>query len=197
MACCLTAPSHYVNQHWLIIRLVLWHSSAQFQRKCFRYLFLVWFWIFIDWRLHRYFTGPMRYFARFDFKTGSFMMTSSNGNIFRVTGEFPAQRPVTRSFDVFFDPRLNNRLGKQSWGWWFETPSHPYDVIVMLPNCHIDTVTWGNQGTFDRIYYCVTLHSAPARIGHWRGIKTLANAWKWLEFCRWHFCCWLDHWEQI
>ena len=40
-----------------------------------------------------------------------------------VTGEFPAQRPVTRSFDVFFDLRLNNRLSKQSWDWWFETPS--------------------------------------------------------------------------
>ena len=42
-----------------------------------------------------------------------------------VTGEFPAQRPVTRSFDVFFDLRLNQRLSKQSWGWWFETPSRP------------------------------------------------------------------------
>ena len=38
-----------------------------------------------------------------------------------VTGEFPAQRPVTRSFDIFFDPRLNKQLSKQSWGWWFET----------------------------------------------------------------------------
>ena len=27
-----------------------------------------------------------------------------------VTGEFPAQRPVTRSFDVFFDLRLNKQL---------------------------------------------------------------------------------------
>ena len=34
-----------------------------------------------------------------------------------VTGEFPAQRPVTRSFDVFFDLRLNKRLSKQLWGW--------------------------------------------------------------------------------
>ena len=42
-----------------------------------------------------------------------------------VPGEFPAQRPVTRSFDVFFDLRLNKRLSKQSWGWWFEPPSHP------------------------------------------------------------------------
>ena len=42
-----------------------------------------------------------------------------------VPGEFPAQTPVTRSFDVFFDLRLNKRFGKQPWGWWFETPSHP------------------------------------------------------------------------
>ena len=42
-----------------------------------------------------------------------------------VPGEFPAQRPATRSFDVFFDLRLNKRLSKQSWGWWFETLSHP------------------------------------------------------------------------
>ena len=42
-----------------------------------------------------------------------------------VPGEFPAQRPVTRSFDVFFDLRLNKRLSKQSWGWWFDTLSRP------------------------------------------------------------------------
>ena len=42
-----------------------------------------------------------------------------------VPGEFTAQRPVTRSFDVFFDLRLNKRLSKQWWGWWFETLSHP------------------------------------------------------------------------
>ena len=40
-----------------------------------------------------------------------------------VPGEFPAQRPATRRFDVFFDLRLNKRLSKQSWGWWFDTPS--------------------------------------------------------------------------
>ena len=66
-------------------------------------------------------------------QNASFMMMSSNGNIFRVTGplcgeftgpgEFPTQRPVTRSFDVFFDLRLNKRLSKQPWGWWFETLS--------------------------------------------------------------------------
>ena len=40
-----------------------------------------------------------------------------------VTGEFPAQRPVTRSFDVFFDLRLRQQLTKQWARRWFETPS--------------------------------------------------------------------------
>ena len=63
----------------------------------------------------------------------STMMTSSNGNIFRVTGPLceaftchqwiPSQRPVRWSFDVFFDLCLNKPLSKQSWGWWFEQPS--------------------------------------------------------------------------
>ena len=43
-----------------------------------------------------------------------------------VTSEFPAERPVTRSLDVFFDLRLNTRLSKQSRGWWFETPSRSF-----------------------------------------------------------------------
>ena len=29
------------------------------------------------------------------------------------------------SFDAFFDLGKNKRLSKQSWGWWFETPSRP------------------------------------------------------------------------
>ena len=43
-----------------------------------------------------------------------------------VPGEFPTQRPVTWSFDIFFDLRLNKRLSKQSWGWWFETLLRPF-----------------------------------------------------------------------
>ena len=39
-----------------------------------------------------------------------------------ATGEFPPQRPVTRSFAIFFDPRLNKRLSKELRRWWFKTP---------------------------------------------------------------------------
>ena len=63
------------------------------------------------------------------------MIAPSYGNIFRVNGHLcgvftgprwiPAQRPVTRSFDVFFDLRLNKMLSKQSWGRWFEPLSCP------------------------------------------------------------------------
>ena len=55
------------------------------------------------------------------------MMTSSNkltlcARNSPFTGEFPL-RPVTRGCDVFFYLCPNKRLSKQSWTWWFETPS--------------------------------------------------------------------------
>ena len=54
-----------------------------------------------------------------------------------ATGEFSTQRPVTRSFDVFFDIRLNEWWSKQSWGWWFETPSHPlWCHSYVIPGLH-------------------------------------------------------------
>ena len=61
------------------------------------------------------------------------MMTSSNGNIFRVTGplcgEFTGHWwiPLTKASDTelwcFLLSCLNKRLSKQAWGWWFETTS--------------------------------------------------------------------------
>ena len=42
----------------------------------------------------------------------------------RIHRWLPAQRPVTRSFAVFF-VCLNKRLSKQWRGWWIDTPSRP------------------------------------------------------------------------
>ena len=61
---------------------------------------------------------------RHQMKTFSALLAIWAGNS-PVPGEFPAQRPATRRFNVFFDLRLNKRLSKQSWGWWFETLSRP------------------------------------------------------------------------
>ena len=51
-----------------------------------------------------------------------------------ITGKFPSQRPVMRRFDIFFHLCLNKHLSKQSWGWWFETPSRPlwHHLILVL-----------------------------------------------------------------
>ena len=86
-----------------------------------------------------------------------------------VTGEFPWTRPATRGFDVFSDPSLNKRLSKQSWGWWFETPSRSLSrhchgmgfalvqkklLVYMWPAtkhiwklCHLNTTAFSHIGT--------------------------------------------------
>ena len=61
---------------------------------------------------------------RHQMETFSALLAICAGNS-PVPGEFPAQRAVMRSFYVFFDLRLNERLSKQSWGWWFEMLSCP------------------------------------------------------------------------
>ena len=71
---------------------------------------------------------------------------------------WPAQRPVTRSFDVFFDLRLNKRLSKQSWGWWFETPSCP-----LWRHCNVSCYQTGVFAIFSKHaieYKCSRLESA-------------------------------------
>ena len=57
-------------------------------------------------------------------------------------GEFPTQRPVTRRFDVLFDLRLNKRLSKRPWGWWFETPSHSLWRQIPDPGSHMHDHTY-------------------------------------------------------
>ena len=70
---------------------------------------------------------------RHQMETFSALLAIDAGNS-PVPGEFLAQRPVTRSFRIFFDLRLNTLLSKQSWGWWFEMLSRPLwshcDVLV-------------------------------------------------------------------
>ena len=83
--------------------------------------------IFIQFYINTYVHSPDTYdvaWWRHQMETFSALLAICAGNS-PVPGEFPAQRPETRSLDVFFDLRLNKRLSKQSRGWWFETLSHP------------------------------------------------------------------------
>ena len=72
-----------------------------------------------------------------------------------ITGDFPSHRPVTRSFDILFDLRLNKRLHKQSRRWWFETPScsfwrHCNESFVALRSTNRTVIYLG--GMCDSIY---------------------------------------------
>ena len=67
-----------------------------------------------------------------------------------VTGEFPAQRPA------FFDLRLNKRLSKQSWGWWFETPSHPSWRCSNEISCQLNGELWDNPGEISVMFFCLS-----------------------------------------
>ena len=88
-------------------------------------------------------------------------MTSSNGNIFRVTvhlwGESTSHRwipPVKRSFDVFFDPRLIKLLSKQSRHGYFDTPSrsswcHCDGNVRCQSRSDLSVWTYGTQPSTD------------------------------------------------
>ena len=107
------------------------------------------------------------------------IMTSSNRNILAllaicvgnslVTGEFPSQRPVTRSFNVFFHLRLNKPLSKQSWCWWFGTPSRSLW-------CHCNEWGWHMQ------------HCTPHGNSGCRALISIIKTYS-LQFCTSHDRC--------
>ena len=86
---------------------------------------------------------------RYQMKAFSALLALCEGNP-PVTGRFPSQRPVTRSFDMSFDLHLNKRLSKDSRCRWFETPSrsiwrHCNNVIsCRIGPCYNET-RWYNQ----------------------------------------------------
>ena len=88
-----------------------------------------------------------------------------------VSGEFPTQWSVTRSFDVFFDLCPNERLSKHSGGWWFETLSCPLwrhsngrpifhlDISHLLDACSVCCCTLqnGKHIKLIQIYICINM----------------------------------------
>ena len=125
-----------------------WHCSFyiwfHISKPYFRNGWSIWFktkgiWISSQWG---YYLHPV-YFPnypwwRHQMETFSALLAICARNS-PVPGEFPVQRPVTRSFDIFFYLRLNKRLSKQSWGWGFETLSRPLwrhcNVYCICTNC--------------------------------------------------------------
>ena len=90
------------------------------------------------------------------------IMTSSNGNIFRVTGplcgEFPPQRPVTRSFDIFFDLHLNNTLtANNPTTQWAKASGI---AIPLLEYSSLSTSRVDSMVLTNKVYACANFRSA-------------------------------------
>ena len=100
---------------------------------------------------HCYYTSLIMSWWRHQMETFSALLALCAGNS-PVTGEFPTQKPVTRSFDVFLDLRQNKRLSKQSWCCWFETPASSlwrhgndrHQAQFPLVSCSISSVYWSS-----------------------------------------------------
>ena len=94
------------NQYWLVTKGPVAFAWEQFHKKCT--------WtesVSLVWRLHHDDVIKWKHFPRcWPFVRG----------IHRSPVNAPHKGQ--QSFDVFFDLRLNKRLSKQPWGWWFETP---------------------------------------------------------------------------
>ena len=112
----------------------------------------------------------------FSFKKMHLKMSSGKWWLFCLDLNVLKQAKVMRSFDVFFDLRMNKQLSKQSWGWWFERP-----WPSLWRHCNLEVgVGWGvslhpvgpNQASFIhikskfkfKIVYCLWLHIGKTAI---------------------------------
>ena len=89
---------------------------------------------FLPWALMIGASQKMLSWWRHQMQAFSALLTICAGNS-PVPVEFPAQRPVTRSFDVFFDLRLNKWLSKNRKAGGLRRCHAHYDVIVMCFLC--------------------------------------------------------------
>ena len=135
------------------------HNGGHFISKCHEISWPVWM---TSAGQNDYSDSPItKYISwwRHQMETFSALLVLSAGNS-PVTGEFPSQRPLTRSFDVFFDLRLNKELSTQSWGWWFETSLGSLwrhcDVPENMCNSIVNTVHVNDLAPLD----------ARASVGH-------------------------------
>ena len=123
-------PIHYILE---VTNIYKWLGAEDWPEM----LHLIVVYHHTQWNRCLFFTTLWRH----QMETFSALLALCAGNS-PAPGEIPAQRPVTRNFDVLLDLRLNKRLSKQPWGWWFVTPSwalwrqcnEKYDDIYFLRN---------------------------------------------------------------
>ena len=134
----INTPGHVLSPGWplckrsgLTLIEVSQHAYSSYQASSLPFIFyhvilatwcnwldFYWCWIKFCLSLSLSLCDTFQSWWRHQMETFSALVALCSGDS-PVTGESPAQRPEARSFDVFFDLRLN----KQLWGRSFETPS--------------------------------------------------------------------------
>ena len=121
-------------------QLLLENHTLNILQMAFRYHYSMWKVTLLAFFMKERSCFSIHVWWRHQMETFSALLAICAGNS-PVTGEFHAQRRVTRSFGVFFDLRLNKRLSKQSWGLWFEAVSHP-----LWRHCNADVCPLTHSG---------------------------------------------------
>ena len=145
MAWCRQASGQYLSQCWqTFCRHMMWkgHDEVFFVKKKghdeLRHVFMFYFWsyygepynVYKESLWHQLCHQWPRTWWRHQMETFSALLAICAGNS-PVPGEFPAQRPVTRSFDVFFDLHpINGWVNNGEAGDLRRHRVH-YDVTVM------------------------------------------------------------------
>ena len=119
-------------------------------------ILLVLLWLPLYFSAASFALGDQFTWWRHQMETFSALLAICAGNS-PVTGEFPAQRPVTRGFDILIDLRLNKQLSKQSLDWWFETQSCP-----LWRHCNVSQAILKETDNTD--WYQITTKHSNARI---------------------------------
>ena len=106
-----------------------------------------------------------------------------------VNGKFPAQRLMTRSFDVLFDLRVTNRLSKQSEDWWFDRPLHPLwrhfnAIAYMIISSTIYPIEHAVVVHFEKHELAVLKHlNTYGKICWVFQNASYLNTWHWIFLC--------------
>ena len=122
---------------WFEVISPIWRLGqyiTQLVANKFNYAILIWISSYIYVNLYKRFI--LYSWWRHQIEIFSALLALCTGNA-PVTGEFPTQRPVKGSFDVFFHLRLNIRQSRQSRPWWFET-----QASSLWRHCNGQKMTW-------------------------------------------------------
>ena len=186
-------PKGPIDYNSALVQVVAWHRTGEKPlpesitsgEYCHKEAFKGWRMSQFPWWRHQ-------------METFSALLAFCAGNS-PVHGEFPTQRPVTRSFDIFFDLRLNKRLSKQSWGWWSETPSSSLwrhrNAITVVANFwqrYLQYIPRNMHTVFALLCFVVVIHwlifPYPSGLLHWHcGNLTIAPVpakqpwWIWIN----------------